>query len=357
MSILVFPSILVASGAFARETARRSGERLVGASSVDVDPNAHLFDAWRRLPFIGEEAFLPALGELIAQEEVTAIYTPHSQTFHVLQRDLPARFPGVELLGAHPHQRQMGAVRAALDDAQAAQAKIAEYADRSASPYPVHFTAGLLQQVETFYGQSSREKILAVCGVAAAAPEGDVVEIGTLFGKSAYVLNRVAAFHRLGTTLCIDPWRVDLALQHDAPDYVREVSSSWDWDVVHAGFLVGMLASSAGDFNYLRATSAAARRIYGPGETITSPEFGSTRLSGSISILHLDGNHDEAAVADDFEAWGPRVAPGGWIVFDDYHWPHGDGPRNVADRALAEYGPRVCRRFVAGGAMFINLAP
>jgi hypothetical protein len=47
---------------------------------------------------------------------------------------------------------------------------------------------------------------------------------------------------------------------------------------------------------------------------------------------------------------------GGWIIFDDYNWPHGDGPRNVADRALRQFGSRIHRRFVAGGAMFMNLA-
>ena len=78
---------------------------------------------------------------------------------------------------------------------------------------------------------------------------------------------------------------------------------------------------------------------------------------GAISVLHLDGNHDEAAVAQDFKQWGSLVVPGGWVIFDDYNWPHGDGPRKVADRAIAEYGDRVSRRFVAGGAMFVNLAP
>jgi hypothetical protein len=43
-------------------------------------------------------------------------------------------------------------------------------------------------------------------------------------------------------------------------------------------------------------------------------------------------------------------------VFDDYEWAHGDGPRRVADRALAQLGDDVARHFVAGGAMFMKLA-
>jgi hypothetical protein len=104
-------------------------------------------------------------------------------------------------------------------------------------------------------------------------------------------------------------------------------------------------------------TSAQANEHYRAVDSVTSPEFGEMSLAGAIAVLHLDGNHDEAAVAEDFALWGPLVKPGGWIIFDDYHWPHGDGPRKVADRAIAEYGLRVTRHFVAGGAMFVNLAP
>ena len=127
--------------------------------------------------------------------------------------------------------------------------------------------------------------------------------------------------------------------------------------MVYAGFLVSMLGCATGDFNYLRMTSEAAHEQYVGDRSVTSREFGTTPLAGKISVLHLDGNHDEAAVAQDFALWGPLVVPGGWIIFDDYNWPHGDGPRKVADRAIAAYGSRVQRSFVAGGAMFVNLTP
>ena len=126
--------------------------------------------------------------------------------------------------------------------------------------------------------------------------------------------------------------------------------------MVREGFLVAMLGASAGDFNYLPMTSEAANALYRGGTTVASPEFGQTPLAGAIAVLHLDGNHDEAAVSQDFALWSPLVAPGGWIIFDDYNWPHGDGPRRVADRAIRGYGARAVRHFVAGGAMFIQLS-
>ncbi|WP_332772388.1 class I SAM-dependent methyltransferase [Phenylobacterium sp.] len=354
MTILVFPSALEAAARFARE-AGQWGRRVVGASSLDVDPNRAEFDAWGRLPFIGSPDFFEALEALVVREKVTALFTPHAPTFHLLEQELGRRLPGLELMGPGPFRRQMDRVTNALADGEAGLAKARAYGE-GPSPLPVEFIAGLLAQVETIHGECSRDKILAICGVVPSAPKGDIVEIGALFGKSSYVLNRVGAYGGVGATLCVDPWDLGLSVQTDAPTHIQEASGGWDWDVVYSGFLVSMLACATGAFNYLRMTSEAAHGRYVQAKTVTSREFGSTPLAGAISVLHLDGNHDESAVAQDFELWGPLVLPGGWIIFDDYNWPHGDGPRKVADRAIAAYGSRVKRCFVAGGAMFVNLA-
>lgn len=352
MTILVFPSALEAAGRFARE-ARQWGQRVVGASSLEADPNAALFDTWARLPYIGDDGFFDALANLARREGITALYTPHAPTFHLLEPVLAARVPGLELMGPGPFKRQMDRVTGALDDARAAMATVERYAG-GPSPLPAALLAAVLAQVETIHGECSREKVLALCGAVPTAPKGDIVEIGALFGKSSYVLNRVAAAQAIGATLCVDPWDLGLSVQTDAPVHIQEASGGWDWEVVHQGFLVAMLGCAAPPFNYLRMTSAEARARYAEG-SVASPEFGSTALVGRIAVLHLDGNHDEAAVAEDYALWGPLVVPRGWIIFDDYHWPHGDGPRVVADRAIAALGPKVARRFVGGGAMFVQL--
>ncbi len=353
MTVLVFPSSLEASGAFAGEAARW-GRRVVGASSLETDPNAGLFDVWARLPFIGDPGFFDALQAIVAREGVTALFTPHAPSFHLLEHELPRRLPGLELMGPGPFRRQMDRISQALDAAHGARAKIEAFGERD-SPLPTAFLAGLLAQAETIHGECAQEKILALCGVIPFAPKGDLVEIGSLFGKSGYVLNRIGAYCGIGATLCVDPWNLGLSVQTDAPTHIQEASGGWDWDLVYSGFLIAMLGCTAAPFNYLRMTSATAREVYGRSGAVTSEAFGETPIAGAISVLHLDGNHDEAAVAEDFALWGPLVLPGGWIVFDDYNWPHGDGPRKVADRAIVGYGARVRRSFVAGGAMFVNL--
>jgi hypothetical protein len=353
MTILVFPSALEAAARFAAEAAQW-GRRVVGASSLESDPNAGAFDAWARLPFIGEAGFFIALEALVEREQVTELFTPHAPTFHLLEQALPARIPALKLRGAGPFRRQMDRVTSSLEDARSAMGQVSAYGPGS-SPLPPELLAAILQQVESIHGECAREKILALCGVVPQAPRGDIVEIGALFGKSSYVLNRVGAWCGVGATLCVDPWDLGLSVQRDAPTHIQAASGGWDWDVVHQGFLVAMLGCAAPPFNYLRMTSAQARKAYGAGRSVTSPQFGTTNLAGVIAVLHLDGNHDESAVAEDFDLWGPLVAPGGWVVFDDYNWPHGDGPRKVADRALANYGGQAARHFVAGGAMFIQL--
>lgn len=354
MTILVFPSALEAAAKFAGE-AKQWGRRVIGASSLETDPNAGAFDAWERLPFIGAPDFFEALAALVAREQIIDLFTPHAPTFHLLEQELPKRLPGLKMMGPGPFRRQMDRVTGALADGEAGLVTASAYAQKP-SPLPAAFLGGLLAQVETIHGECARDKILALAGVVPTAPRGDIVEIGALFGKSSYVLNRVGAWCGIGATLCVDPWNLGLSVQTDAPTHIQEASGGWDWEVVYQGFLTAMLACASPPFNYLRMTSADARAAYTTGHSVTSAEFGETPLAGAIAVLHIDGNHDEAAVAEDFALWGPLVIPGGWVIFDDYNWPHGDGPRKVADRAIAQYGSRVKRCFVGGGAMFVHLA-
>ena len=355
MSILVFPSALAAAARFAAE-AGFWGRRVVGASSIEDDPNAGLFHAFAHLPYIGEPGFFPALEALVAREGITEIFTPHAPTFHLLAEELPRRLPSLRLMGPGPFERQMGKITEGLKSARAALPAVQAYG-QGASGVSAESLAGILMQVETIHGECSFEKILAICGVGPTAPKGDVIEIGALFGKSSYVLNRIAAHGKIGATICVDPWDLGRSVQTDAPTHIQSASGGWDWEVVYEGFLLAMLGCATPPFNYLRMPSKEACARYRSTREVASKAFGVTPTQGSISILHLDGNHDEAAVAEDFALWGPLVLPGGWIIFDDYNWPHGDGPRRVADRAIAQYGPGLARRFIAGGAMFLNLAP
>jgi hypothetical protein len=115
------------------------------------------------------------------------------------------------------------------------------------------------------------------------------------------------------------------------------------------------LAPFAGRANYSRARSSDAAENYSSARYFTTDDFGRTDYSGEIALLHIDGNHALEAVRSDIRAWQRFVRPGGWIVFDDYCWPFGDGPRVAADEFLVESRGRVATAFIADGALFVKL--
>ena len=210
MTIFVFPSCLEAAVRFADE-ARHWRQRVIGASSLDVDPYASHYDAWEKLPFIGEESFFDVLSALVERQNVDFIFTPHAAIFNFLEARLPSRLPHVSILGEGPYKTEVKQMEKALEQAKRDQAVIGGFGI-GAAPLPIQCVAGVLLQMERFYGQCSREKALALCAVMPSAAKGDVVEIGSMFGKSTYVFNRLASYCRVGGTLAIDPWNLEISI-------------------------------------------------------------------------------------------------------------------------------------------------
>ncbi len=332
MTILVFPSSLEASREYAIK-AKRQNLNVVGASSIAHDPYAHDYSAWESLPFIHDDTFEGQLTSIITKHNIKAIYTPHAPSFlRLKQLSLP-----IDLVGESPCDQQMARVRSAFERAQQNS-----------------FKAGLLEQAHHLYGECSAEKIQAFFHVFDDCPAGDVVEVGVFFGKSALMLNRLAQYYHIGATLAIDPWDCALSVQYDSPQLIQDLSHQWDWDLVFKGFLMQAQGCHAGRFNYLRTSSIDAWENYRHSRIITTPEFGDTLYSGKIAVLHLDGNHDEQYIQQDFDLWSSALLPGGWIIIDDYDWSQGNGPKTVGDKVLSQWQERIQSHFVAGSALFIQ---
>ncbi len=115
-------------------------------------------------------------------------------------------------------------------------------------------------------------------------------------------------------------------------------------------------AASCG-INYLRLTSEQAWEVWMKnGFSVASPEFGITRYTGRIAILHVDGKpRSGVGRAKDINWWGQLLLPGGWLIVDDYRWAFGSGPREAADAWLAEKKDEVDCLFEAGSSLFIKL--
>lgn len=92
------------------------------------------------------------------------------------------------------------------------------------------------------------------------------------------------------------------------------------------------------------------------GRSIGSDYFGETAYSGTIAVIHIDGNHDYAQVKLDCDLWLTRLAPGAWVILDDYVWAHGNVPQRVGDALLETRTKDIARAFVCGKALFMQFA-
>jgi len=67
--------------------------------------------------------------------------------------------------------------------------------------------------VDTVPGMCDHDKMDALCAVLRCAPTGDIVEIGSWWGKSAVLLHMLSRQHKIGALLCVDPWQDEHLLQ------------------------------------------------------------------------------------------------------------------------------------------------
>jgi hypothetical protein len=352
---LIFPAGMPRSLAFL-EAALREGKDVIGASSLDFDPTRARYASWAQLPYVNDERFEDALVSLIKREGVAEIFTPNPVVWHHLHQRLPGLAPGVTLANASPAQHEMEPYRAARRKAQEHVADQIAVLSRDAKPaMDPGALASLYRHAETIPGMCDHLKLRALCEITRDCPRGDLVEIGSWWGKSAFILLRLAQTYGIGRLYCVDPWSDAHLVQGGAASVVDLVSTQYSAEEAFQVFLLNLRPYAHGDLSYLRCPSAEGAARYRNGNQITTAEFGNAQPAGAIALLHIDGNHSYACAKEDIEAWTPAVTPGGWIVIDDYVWPFGDGPKRAGDEYLKEHADRIAIAFVTGSALFVRL--
>lgn len=353
-SVLVFPAGMPRSLTYL-DRALSEGTRVVGASSLRHDPVRPAYPEWACLPYVTEPDFEAALQQLVKDYAITGIYTPNPVVWDYLSRRLFEVSPGVALLNPSPVESETAPYLAALEFAASAVHKPLPISAEGPArpPLPTLELAALYRHAESIPGMCDHEKLRALCELFRFAPQGDVVEIGSWWGKSAFILARLAICNQVGQLLCIDPWSNKHLTQNDEQGLVDRVSV--DAAQAFTIFQLNLVPYAQGLVNYLRMPSVEAAAVYRRRERICSDAFGETTYSYSISVLHIDGNHSYECVRSDLEAWADLVVPGGWIVLDDYRWPYGDGPTRVGDAFLSQGSRAVELAFVMGGALFLRL--
>ncbi len=327
--ILIFPAGMPRALEYL-ERALSEGSHVVGASSLAHDPSRENYPAWLYLPYITAPGFNDALKQALIELNIGAIYTANPVVWNYLNRELEKLGLGISLINRSPINAELTIYRSARKFAQSVNDQPVAIASVHKSKVAVSTLeiASLFRHAELIPGMCDHEKIRALCEIARHCPPGDIVEIGSWWGKSAFVLARLASCYEIGNLLCIDPWSDEHLIQHDEKGLVDSVPLSAD--EAFGVFQMNLLPYANHNVNYLKLPSTEAAERFRNDPVVKTTEFGITTYSGHVAILHVDGNHQYSNAKADIACWGGLVAPGGWIIVDDYIWPYGDGPQRQA---------------------------
>jgi len=349
---LVFPAVNQAAVDYLTDAKERGELVMAAASAFGVgisETNVQLL----RLPMIYDPKFESELNSLILSHGITRVFCPVAAVHDFMSKRIAlGEFP-LTLIGKSPIQRQVEQHRALMERARELQGFSSVFAEEGKCSTELE-VASLLKHGGQIYGESNDDKLAAMVGIFASAPKGDVVEIGSLMGRSAFVLQFLSALHDIGPLLTVDPWQADNAIQHDSPQQFQSLVDVWDFEVLAQGFAVNVLPYGIGRHAHLRMASEQGYDVYAAVQPIEGVSGSPIAYSGKIAVLHIDGNHDFAQVARDVEMWVPHLVQGGWLILDDYLWAHGDGPHREGDRLLQELADRIERAFVCGKALFLR---
>lgn len=355
--LLVFPLDLDTAKSFVNR-AKALNLYVIGASSVMNDPNAADVDDFVHLPYVTAPEFDQSFERLITTQNITHIYAPHSGVWNHLnqiQQSNPEQFylctptpfeaDWLEYAPSYSWQQQMNDERLlqALDSSKQPR-------DRLDSAQYV----GLHKQFCSIPGQCDDNKLSSLIDIMRVVPEGDIVEIGSLYGRSAYALGFLADKHRIGNVISIDPWRFGkIKPQGDAAKLLNKQIGEADPEKVFKVFIANAVLLN--NLGYIRATSEEASHLYHAAakeRSLSSPHLGRIAITGKISLLHIDGNHKYEEVCKDIKNWVPLVKTGGWVLLDDYVWAFGDGPKQAGDELIQSDGFDLC--FCLGDTLFLR---
>lgn len=200
--------------------------------------------------------------------------------------------------------------------------------------------AALAQRVKGFMPHD--EGVALYRAAAEVASLGALVEIGSYCGKSAVYLGAAAA-ESGGVLFTIDHHRGS-----------EEMQAGWEH---HDAELVDPQTGRMDSLPLLRRTIQMA----GLEDTVVPIVGDSVTVAAhwsSAALVFIDGGHGDAPAHADYEAWAPKVMPGGLLAIHDVFPDPADGGRppyeiwlRALDDGFIEHGAegslRVLRRSVS----------
>ncbi|MCA3001391.1 MAG: class I SAM-dependent methyltransferase [Rhodocyclaceae bacterium] len=350
---LVFPALGTTSADYLTAADQR-GEKVVCAASVRDDDFPVGFGPLHTLPSINDAIFETQLLDLVKAHGITHAYCPVSTVYAFLDGLIRRGNLDLRLIGKSPVQLQIDQHYLLMAKARRLHPFAQHCANGARPSIGLIELAGVLRFSSLIYGESNENKLAAMMGVFASAPKGDVVEIGSLMGRSASVLIYLAWRYHTGPILTIDPWSARECAQLDSPDSLQLVTDAWDYEVLQDAFYLNLVPMRTNDHAHLRLPSVLAYDKYIGGTPIESMIGQPVEYERSIAVIHIDGNHDYQSVKTDCELWLSRLLPGAWLILDDYIWAHGDGPYRVGNTLLQDRSDAIEQSFVSGKALFVK---
>ncbi len=350
---LIFPAVNRSAQDYLTE-ARLRAEPVLAAASMAATQAGMPASDYVQLPSIYDPEFEESFEALLSEHGISRLFCPVATVHQFMRKMIVRRSLPLQLLGQSPIERQVQDHRLLMERAARLCRFVHVASGLPDAPLTLIEVAGVLRQASLIYGESNDDKLAAMMAALATAPTGDVVEIGSLMGRSAFVLLYLARRYRLGSLLTVDPWAFEDCVQADSPEGLKEVSGEWDFDVLSQGLHVHLAPLLPDDQAHLRMPSRAGFQHYASGAVIHAQAGHAVPFERGIGCIHIDGNHDHPAVREDCELWLPLLKPGSWLILDDYVWAHGDGPRRVGDDLLERCAVLIERAFVSGKALFIK---
>lgn len=230
----------------------------------------------------------------------------------------------------------------------------------SVTPHPVtSLVAEIEELVAGVPGWSPVDELytLAMLAHATAHVPGDIVEVGSWFGRSSIVLGS-AARDTHGLVHCIDlfperdDWRRNADGTYSFAVHLGErvydgYSQQTVWGEPFESQVAPLYADCASVFDRFLANVQAhgLADIVVPHRGTSSTFAEQAPPSFRCRLLFIDGDHGYDAVAEDVARLTPYLVPGGWICFDDAFSTYEGVDRAIREFVLADPCYDVKRQF------------
>ena len=363
--VLVFPIDIESSQTFI-DAISSVGVPVHAASSEQKDNLPSNIEDFHLLPYLTDDNFIPQFEALVRKYEITHVFTGHIGVWlyfdELLNKNAELE---IELCRPSPFDHDWNSFEKSFRWAQAYKsaegelesASLASQLKQRTTSISTAKLAGLHRQFHLIPGQCGEEKLKALLFLSRYLAKGDFVEIGSFYGRSAFAIGYIANYFQLGNLICVDPWEsaktekqnnsildqratIDAMFKRNHCKSDSDVANRLGLNSYDQCAFYGFAASCSmlNNVNYIAEKSLDAISEYEQGVRsgyIETPQLGKTEVSGTISFLHIDGNHAYEHVRQDVECWSKFLIPGGWLALDDYQWAFGDGPKKVGDELLS----------------------